>query len=220
MCTSISGLQGFATAAFGIVRFCVLFLVCLPLGSSRSEELSPEPGVDWSSYARAVQFCRSDVERPMSLSPDKHILCFDGWIVAGQDISLAKDLADEGLFVVRSFGGDIAVAIALSDLLRDRRAQVVVYDYCNSDCAGYLLIASTKAFVLKGTLVAWHPMHSGVRDCPSLSEAADGGPKRLDRSPCPDVPSESLWKYERIKILSQKFFAERAVRISTGKCLY
>ena len=207
---SIFGLRGCATPVFAsFVGFCALLVVWLTFGSSRSQELSQEPGVDWPSYAQAAEFCRGDVERPMSLSHDKRILCFDGWIVKDQDVSLAKDLADEGLFVVRSFGGDILVALALSDLLRDRRATVVVYDYCNSSCAGYFLIASTRAFVLKGTLVAWHPMRSGVRDCPSLTAAADGGPKRLERSPCSDVPPERLWKYERVKLLNQRFFAER-----------
>jgi hypothetical protein len=92
----------------------------------------------------------------MNLSPDKQVLCFTGAISENMDVSLANDLKDDGLFVVRSLGGYPGPAVALSDIIRDRHATVVVYDYCFSACAGFLLVASYHTYVLKGTLVAWH----------------------------------------------------------------
>ena len=102
----------------------------------------------------------------MALDLDKRVLCFDGDIVSGIDGSLAKALEPAGLFVVRSFGGGASTAMALADLIRDRRATVIVYDYCFSACASFLLIASDHAFVLKDSLVAWH--HTSWPFCPSL----------------------------------------------------
>src|SRR5262245_38435596 len=34
--------------------------------------------VDFSAYTSAIEYCRGDVARPMALSADKRILCFDG----------------------------------------------------------------------------------------------------------------------------------------------
>lgn len=42
-------------------------------GSSRAQ-----PAVDRESYYPAVEYCRGDVPRPMALSPDGWVLCFDG----------------------------------------------------------------------------------------------------------------------------------------------
>jgi hypothetical protein len=92
----------------------------------------------------------------MNLSPDKQVLCLTGAIAKDLDVSLANDLKDDGLFVFRSPGGYAGPAVALSDIIRDRHATVVVYDHCFSACAGFLLVASYQTYVLKGTLVAWH----------------------------------------------------------------
>jgi len=92
----------------------------------------------------------------MNLSPDKQVPCFTGKISQSLDVSLANDLEEDGLFVIRSPGGNVNSAIALSDMIRDRHATVVVYDYCFSACASMLLVASYQTYVLKGTLVAWH----------------------------------------------------------------
>jgi hypothetical protein len=192
-----------------LVALCGIVFFCLGLGVGRCQQSDQD--VDWARYASAVEFCRGDVERPISLGPDKRILCYDGWLTTGQDVSLAQSLADEGLFVVRSFGGSVATAIGLANVLRDRRATVVVYDYCNSACAGYLFIASTRTFVLKNTLVAWHHRQSGLADCPSLKVARDGGPKRLELSPCSDVAAEDLRMHEPINALHDRFYAERTV---------
>jgi len=123
----------------------------------------------------------------MALSPDKQILCFSGEVTPNLDLSLAKGLEQDGLFVVRSPGGRTKSAIELSDLLRDRHATVVVYDHCFSACAEYFLIASHQTYVLKGTLVAWHYPYSGDPShplCTSLVMPRDGGPRKLLRGPC------------------------------------
>jgi len=108
-----------------------------------------------------LEYCRGNVTRPIALSDDQSILCFDGWITLGQDFSSVKNLKENGLFVVRSFGGSIITATALADLLHERHAIVVVYDYCNSACANYLFIATDQTVVRKNSIVVWHHMESG-----------------------------------------------------------
>jgi hypothetical protein len=176
--------RSFFSCVAKFVAVSASFLVCGDLETSRAQQ------PDFSIYARAVEFCRGKVKRPMAFDLDKRVLCFDGLLIPEQDISLAKALEENGLFVVRSPGGDIGTAIALADLLLERRATVVVYDYCLSACASYPLMASTKAFVLKDTLVAWHYTIDPFW-CPSLVVPKDGGPKRLEKSPCSDAPAET-----------------------------
>jgi hypothetical protein len=142
---------------------------------------------DFSEYHRAADYCRGDVARPIALSPDKRILCFDGVIWRGQDYSVVRALDEDGLFVVRSYGGDPDAAILLAGLLAERRAAVVVYDYCLSACARFLLIAPDQAFVLRNSLVAWHESNA-TQLCPVFVEARDGGPKRFEKRPCSDAP--------------------------------
>jgi hypothetical protein len=123
----------------------------------------------------------------MNLSSDKQALCFSGAISQNMDVSLAKNLKEGGLFVVRSPGGYAGPAITLSNIVRDRHATVVVYSLCVSACAEYFLIASYQAYVLKGTLVAWHNPRSGDPNhpyCSFLAVPRDGEPKKLLRGPC------------------------------------
>jgi hypothetical protein len=166
----------------------------------------PERGI----YARAVEHCRGNVKRPMALDLDKRVLCFDGQIFPELDVSLANRLEDGGLFVVRNFGGDQLSAIRLAEALRERHATVVVYDYCLSACASFLLVASTKAYVLKNTLVAWHNP-TGAYLCPSLEQAKDRGPRRLEKNTCSDAPAGYRSVYEYAKALDKWFYKTRAV---------
>lgn len=193
-------------ATGSLASLSVLFLVCLNLGVGYSQD----PAFDKSVYHRAVEYCRGGVTRPIALSDDRRILCFDGWIILDQDISQVEGLEENGLFVVRSYGGSVAAAIALANLLRDRHATVVVYDYCVSACASYLLIASAQAYVMKDSLVAWHHWVSGVPDCPSLEISRDEGPKRLQKSPCAKVPPEQQ-RFDRVKAAHDRFYAERTI---------
>jgi len=121
--------------------------------------------------------------------PPQRVLCFDGQIFPDLDISLTDRLRGGGLAVVRSFGGDAVFAIRLAEAFLERHATVVIYDYCLSACASFLLVASTKAFVLKDILVAWHsPV--GPQLCPLLRQAKENGPRRLEKETCPDAPAE------------------------------
>jgi len=181
---------------------CSLVYFCWGLEISRAQQ------TDFSVYARAVEYCRGNVERPMALDLDKRVLCLDGELLSGQDVSLAKGLEDKGLFVVRSPGGDVATAIALADLLQDRRATVVVYDYCVLACASYLLFASEQTFVLKNSLVAWHyPIDPHW--CPSMAMAKDGGPKRLEIAPCSSATPGYQDGYKRFQDINRDFYAAR-----------
>ena len=173
-------------------------------GHSRAQQ-----GHDRESYYRAVEYCRSHVSQPMALSPDKQVLCFDGAIARDMDVSLARSLNEEGLFVVRSSGGNEAPAIVLSDLIRDRRATVVAYDYCLSACAVFFLVASHQTVVVKGTLVAWHyPANESL--CTSVQVPRDGGPKKLRRGPCRN-DSSGKRTYSAETPAQIRFFKERAV---------
>jgi hypothetical protein len=175
-------------------------------------EISPAraSGLDEAARARAVEFCRGRVKRPMALDLDQRVLCFDGDILPDQDLSRAVGLRAGGLFVVRSFGGDRATAIRLAELLRKRDATVVAYDYCLSTCASFLLFASATAFVPRRTLVAWSHLTS-EHLCPSLEPAKDDGPKRLEKKLCPDAPAGHQSHYQYEKELNQWFFSTRAV---------
>jgi hypothetical protein len=142
----------------------------------------------------------------MNLSPDKQVLCFTGIIAKDLDTSSANDLKDNGLFVIRSPGGNARTAIALSDIIRNRRATVVVYDYCFSACAAFLLVASHQTYVLKSTLVAWHHF-SGGELCTFLTAPRDGGPRKLQRGPCQQGGEYGFTNSQTLKT----FFKERAV---------
>ena len=196
----------------------VLFVLCPKEGNAQ------EPTVDRERYYNAVEHCRREAwprslpknewpsqHSPMALSGNKKILCFDGEIGANIDLSLVKELEQDGLFVVRSPGGRTKSAMELSDLLRDRHATVVTYDYCFSACAEYLLVASHLTYVLKGTLVAWHYPRSSDPShpfCTSLLDARDGGPKKLRRGPC-DLSGDGIG-YGTYPTITQ-FFKERAI---------
>src|SRR5690349_15855391 len=145
------------------MRWPLVVSILLALLQPCASRAQDEP-VDKEIYHLAVEYCRGTVPRPMALSSDRRILCFDGWVEKDMDVSLARDLGEGGLFVARSLGGDIASAIALSDLLRERAATVVIYDFCLSACADYIFIASHRTYVLKGSLVAWHVSIIGPRD--------------------------------------------------------
>jgi hypothetical protein len=149
----------------------------------------------------------------MTLSPDGQVLCFDGAIAKNFDVSRAKDLKEDGLFVVRSGGGDVASAIVLAELIRDRRATVVVHDYCLSACASVLLIAPSQTYVLKGALVAWHQPRSNDASYPFCTNlvSRERGPKRLERGPCLDPKFGDGAAYRLDVPVLRHFLGERAV---------
>lgn len=186
--------------------FAILLLLC---GQSGAQENL----FDKEAFHRAADYCRSVVVRPIALSDDQAILCLDGRIEKDTDISPAKKLKENGLFVVQSAGGDIASAIALAKVLRERRAMVVVYDQCLSSCANYLLIASDRSYVLKGALVAWDYESSdpALPSCAKFAmEKTRDGDYRLQRGSCrPLSPDEAQWR--EILLAQTGFYRERMV---------
>lgn len=164
-------------------------LFCCPSASFFARVASAQDGaIDRESYYRAVSYCRTNsVWAPMTLSPDKHIMCFNAQITPNFDVSLIKTLDLGGLFVVRSSGGRTDKAIELANLIRDRHATVVVYDYCVSACAEFILTAPDQTYVLKGALVLWHNPQSGDPNhpyCAFLATPRGGGPRMLRRGQC------------------------------------
>jgi hypothetical protein len=186
-----------------IQALCGLFVFCWGMQTSSAKH--PDFGI----YARAIEYCRGAVKRPMALDLDKRVLCLDGDISSGKDFSLAGALRANGLLVVRSPGGEAPTAITLANMMRDRRATIVVYDYCFSACASFLLVASDEAFVMKDAIVAWH--HSSWPGCASLEVSNDGGPKRLEKPPCTDASSEYHQRYRKSKGTIEEFYATRIV---------
>jgi hypothetical protein len=199
-------------APLGVRSFILRIAKFSALSASLSylPETSRAQQPDFSVYAHAVEFCRGNVKRPMALDPDKRILCFDGDIPPELDFSVANTLGANGLFVVRSRGGVAPPAIALANMMRDRRATVVVYDFCFSACAGFLLIASDEAFVMKDTLVAWH-LSSWPPLCPSLQVAKDDGPKRLEKVACYDTSPQNRRVYKASQYQIDDFYSTRVV---------
>jgi hypothetical protein len=192
-----------------ILNLVTIYVVVLA-GSGTASSLAEVSEAEKAIYTRAVEHCRGNVKRPIKLDLDQRVLCFDGEISADLDISLTGRLRDGGLAVVRSFGGYSDSAIRLAEAFRERHATVVVYDYCLSACASYLLVASSKAFVLKNTLVAWHS-HVGEKLCPLLRQAKDNGPRRLDNDACPDAPGKWRIAYKYVTELSKSFYETRAI---------
>lgn len=134
-------------ARSGAALFCLLVSAG---GCARAEQET-----DFSSYARAADYCRGDVAQPIALSQDKRVLCLDGVIAPDLDVSTVADLADHGIAIVRSRGGDAERAVRLANMLRDRNAVVVVRDFCLYACASFILLASSEAYVPVDALVAW-----------------------------------------------------------------
>ena len=184
--------------------FCALTCIGYRPDVARADE------VDFSAYHRAAEFCRGHVRRPFAFDLDRRVLCFDGAITRELNVSPAKSLRPNGLFVVRSPGGEVPIAIALADILRELHATVIVYDYCFSACASYLLLASHEAFILRNTIVAWHyPVDP--RLCPVLVVTKEGDPRRLERPPCSDAPTEVKQGQEYGRYLDFKFYADRII---------
>jgi hypothetical protein len=168
--------------------FAVLAVLCsaFPKAAPAKEAIPDVP-----AYHRAIDFCRQQSWSGLTLSADKRILCFGAIVPTQLDVSAANELTSDGLFVVRSVGGDVASAIVLAQIIRDRHATVVAYDYCLSACASVFLIASFHTYVVKGTLVAWHLADGGDATHPYCTNLVPqkSGPPRLQRGPCIDPKS-------------------------------
>jgi len=94
------------------------------------------------------------------LSDDHNVLCFDGKIRNDIDLTNFTNLNNGGMLVIRSGGGNIIKAMQIADILLEKRARVIIHDYCLSACANAIFVASHKTYVVADTIVAWH--RSGV----------------------------------------------------------
>lgn len=195
------------TKALGPLVSIALLLSCSAGAVAQQQDFDRE------AFYCAVEFCRGDVSRPMAISADQELLCFDGRFDKDMDLSSVAKLREGGLFVIRSSGGEIVPAIALSNLLRDRHAIVVVYDYCLSACANYAVIASYQTFVLKGALVAWDYESSdpGYPSCAELRmRKTRDGSFRLQLGSCRPASSDQFAC--RAALLAEgRFYRERTV---------
>jgi len=200
-----TGRSSMSRASWAVLLRLVIS-VAVALVVSFSPACAQQP--DFSEYRRAADYCRGDVARPMALSRDKRILCFDGTIEPRQDYSAVNFLEEGGLLVVRSPGGNMVSAIALADSIRERHATVVIHDYCLSACASFFLFASEETFVLRNSIVAWS-YSTEPPWCLSLTMAKDEGPKRLEIAPCSDAPREYQEGYKRFQDIIYSFYAER-----------
>lgn len=195
----------FAVQKFAVQKFAVLYalvFICWGAEMSRAQVSDAER----TSYADALAYCRGDVPRPMALRSDKRVLCLDGKIVTVNEILPAGGLEQGGLFVVRSRGGDIALTIALADMLLTREATVIVNDSCVATCANYLFTASLKTFVPKDALVAW--ISHGPDNCIGFSEMRDPTAPYLREAPCAGSPSNDAHAKQLLE-LKDKFYAGR-----------
>ena len=102
-----------------------------------------------------LRFC-SQYANSMHLSDDNNILCFDGGIRNDLNLNAFTKLNDKGYFVMRSPGGNIITAMQMANILFEKRAIVIIYDYCLSACANAIFVASGNTYVADNTIVAWH----------------------------------------------------------------
>ena len=110
---------------------------------------------EFDNVLPALNYCQK-FNNTIKLSDDRAILCFDGPITANRNADAFHQLEQNGFFVIRSTGGFAPVGIILSNILQEKGATVIVYDYCLSACANYFLIASSRTYVSKNAIVAWH----------------------------------------------------------------
>lgn len=184
------------------VLSCVFGIV---LASTASYEAA---SFEWDKFSFATTYC-SNFRNAIKLSEDSTILCFDGPITSDRDVTAFYELKQNGFFVVRSPGGFAPVGIILSNILLEKNATVVVYDYCLSACANYFLIASLQTYVTKNTIVAWHggpsKIYCGADDLERVRKHYRDSPTIYG---LPAPPPELVCKTGE---LSDAFFKQRGI---------
>jgi hypothetical protein len=171
--------------AIGLAMLWASFATCCANAQQADEAV-------FAPYVRAAEYCRGDVPRPMALSPDKQVLCIEGRIAPNLDLSKATRLAERGIAVIRSHTGDPMRAAKLANVLRDRKAIVVVRDACLQACASFLLIASSESYVLRGALVAWGVVKRAPdQRCLTFIEISDGAGPFFTSSRCEAITGRS-----------------------------
>lgn len=181
-----------------------LFAIILLAGAL---QLGPAQG-GFEELSAAVTYCRT-YPKTVTLKDDRNVLCFDGPILKEQDDALFRQLSQQGLFVVRSTGGNAPAAIRLANVLRDKEATVVIYDYCVSACAAYFFVASAATFVMKKTIVAWHGTGTRFR-CTSNTVEIIGWERRETRLFSQRSPASLHELCSAIRQMT-RFFKERNI---------
>ena len=178
--------------------------------------LAALPSVAAENPSSIAAACRPHRDA-IALVRDGTVLCLDGPIIPGRNAAF-DELKQNGFLVVRSTGGFAPEAMRLANILRDKNATVIVYDYCLSACANYFLVATQRTYVLKNAIVAWH---GGPFTC-SL-DRQDGmhqylieniGLIRADfRKRFPEVPQWAISPDTLCAAsdMSSRFFAERDI---------
>lgn len=223
--TRANGARAFVSRIAHLRAFRFVILVALAVACAGTSHAQTSPGTqaqtsqlsqdqpseaERASYAEALAYCRGDVPRPLALRSDKLVLCLDGMIDNPIDPWTVHDLAQGGLFVVRSAGGKIRTAIQLADLLLSKQATVIVNDYCLANCANYLFFASLATFVPRESLVAWRNVVE-PGECPAFSETRDPGAPLFNSGPC-DRGFHDGRRYRYFDQYKQEFYSARVRR--------
>ncbi|WFU53860.1 hypothetical protein QA639_29965 [Bradyrhizobium pachyrhizi] len=113
-----------------------------------------------------------------------------------------------GYAVIHGFGGEVSPTIALAEILKSRRAIVIVSDYCFAACANYLLFASAEAFVPRDAIVAWTNLKAGLsNECFGFAEKPGSDAQHIGAYPC--VPGSVDAQGQARADLKSKFYYSR-----------
>src|SRR5579883_1624261 len=202
-------IQIISLAACALLAFSTVAFALDQAETSRAETSQGQlSDADKTSYAEALAYCRGNVPRPMALRLDRRVLCFDGMMENPIDPLTIYNLAQGGLFVIRSAGGEIRTAMGLANLLLGKRATVIINDYCFANCANYLSIASLVTFVPKDSLLAWRNVIE-AGECAGFSETREAGAPHLGVGPCPSEIHDGR-RNEYVDQLRYNFYSIRA----------
>lgn len=168
---------------------------------------------DREAYAAAVSYCRTKPNQ-LLLSEDRSIFCFDGKVSPERNVSSLDALGTEGFFVVRSQGGSGVAAARIATLLEQKRATVVVYDYCFSACASFFVAAGFRTYVVRDSIVAWHHGWGGWLRCDPMDAARLIGEQRsTDKFFCSELDERQQRLLEELRSLAEPFFKRRVIDI-------
>ena len=110
----------------------------------------------------------------------------------------------------------MVAATRIATLLEEKKATVVIYDYCISACADFFFVAGARTYVLKDTIVAWH---YGWREWSPCEDVGYGieyrnsdGAMRLSKGRiCYEYTEQHREVQKTFRSLAIPFFARRIV---------
>jgi hypothetical protein len=195
-------------ASSSLARIAAAICLLLALAPFPGKASVPEP--ERARYEAAVSYCRGNAGQ-ITVNEDKSIFCFDGLVMPASDVSMLQALGPNGLFVVRSKGGNARDALRMSELLEEKQVTVVLYDYCISACAHFFFVASGRTYVSKDTIVAWHHGWAGWPLCDGIAPRRSDNEKRLTRTFCSSVPEAHQQVARETRSLAAPFFKKRVI---------